>query len=90
MTVIMAKMKVIRTTIIEIPRLGEKIKKARENDNRSLTKICQLVGMTTSNWYRIEKEDTKALPEETLIKIEEVLGIDLGTDLANFKQPIAA
>lgn len=82
-------MKVIRTTIIEIPNLGEKIKAARENDNRSLTKICQLVGMTTSNWYRIEKEDTKALPEETLVKIQEVLKIDLGIESINFKTPIA-
>ncbi len=90
MKAIVTKMKVIRTTIIEIPSLGEKIKQARENDNRSLTKICQLVGMTTSNWYRIEKEDTKALPEETLKKIEEVLGVDLRVTEKNFRTPIAA
>lgn len=70
-------MKVRRVTEIEIPGLGKKIKTAREQDPRSLVEICQIVGMTTSNWYRIEKEITKFLPIETLQKIEEVLGIDL-------------
>jgi hypothetical protein len=32
--------------------------------------------MTTMNWYKIEAEDTKALPIETLRRIEEVLGVD--------------
>ena len=71
-------MKVRRVTEIEIPGLGEKIKRAREQDPRSLVDICQIVGMTTSNWYRIEKEITKYLPIETLKKIEEVLNVDLG------------
>ena len=70
-------MKVRRVTEIEIPNLGEKIKRAREQDPRSLVEICQIVGMTTSNWYRIEKEITKFLPIETLQKIEEVLDINL-------------
>lgn len=73
-------MKVRRVTEIEIPSLGKKIKRAREQDPRSLVEICQIVGMTTSNWYRIEKEVTKFLPIETLQKIEEVLGIDLGVN----------
>lgn len=74
-------MKVRRVIELEIPGLGEKIKRAREQDPRSLVEICQIVGMTTSNWYRIEKEITKFLPIETLQKIEEVLNVDLG---ANF------
>ena len=75
---VMALMKVRRVTEIEIPDLGEKIKKAREQDPRSLVEICRLVGMTTSNWYRIEKNIPTYLPIETVQKIEEVLGIDLG------------
>lgn len=73
-------MKVRRVTEIEIPGLGKKIKAAREKDPRSLVEICQIVGMTTSNWYRIEKEITKFLPIETLKKIEEVLNVDLGVN----------
>lgn len=86
----MANMKVIRTVVIDAPRLGAKIKAARLKAKKrglDLTEICKIVGMTTSNWYRIENEDTKGLPEETLKKIEEVLKVDLGV---NFNNLIAA
>jgi hypothetical protein len=33
--------------------------------------------MPSMNWYRIEAEE-QTLPEETLQKIEEVLGVDFG------------
>lgn len=71
-------MKVERTLSVDVPGLGQKIKQAREADPRSLTAICALAGMSSANWYRIENEDTKVLPEETLRKIEQVLQIDLG------------
>ena len=71
-------MKIRRVTEIEVPGLGAKIKKIREHDHRSLVEICRLVGMTTSNWYRIEKDIPTYLNIETLQKIEEVLGVDLG------------
>ena len=71
-------MKVRRVTEVEIPGLGAKIKKFREQDPRPLVEICALVGMTSSNWYRIEKEIPTYLPIETLKKIEEVLGVNLG------------
>ena len=74
------KMRVRQTREREVPHLGRKIKEAREKDPRSLTDICQLVGMTTSNWYRIEKEETKVLPEETLRSIEKVLNINFGVN----------
>lgn len=71
-------MKVRKVIEIEVPGLGNKIKKAREASARSLTELCAAAGMTTANWYRIEAEETKSLPIETLRKIEEVLGVDLG------------
>ncbi len=71
-------MKVRKTIDIEIPKLGEKIREARERDRRSLSEICRQIPMTTMNWYRIESEETKALPVETLRRIEEVLGVDFG------------
>lgn len=58
--------------------LGAKIKKAREADPRPLTFICAEAGMSAANWYRIESEEIKALPLETLRKIEQVLGADFG------------
>ncbi|MBW4674311.1 MAG: helix-turn-helix domain-containing protein [Desmonostoc geniculatum HA4340-LM1] len=74
-------MKIQKIIECESEGIGEAIKKARKQDNRSLTQICAEVGMTTSNWYKIENEDTKVLPLDTLRQIEKVLGISLGVDL---------
>ncbi len=71
-------MKVRKTIDIEVPGLGEKIRKARESDSRSLAEICRQIPMTPMNWYKIEASETKALPIETLRRIEEVLGVDFG------------
>jgi transcriptional regulator with XRE-family HTH domain len=74
-------MKVKKLIEKEFPGLGAKIKQAREADKRSLTEICALVGMTTANWYKIEAEDNKSLPIETLRRIEEGLGLEFGVEL---------
>jgi len=70
-------MRVIKTISVDVPNLGQKIRQAREADSRSLVKICAEVGMTPTNWYRIEAEK-QMLPLETLRKIEEVLGVSFG------------
>lgn len=67
-----------KVTDIKVPGLGEKIKEARLTDRRSLAEICRQIPMSAVNWYKIESEETKALPIETLRRIEEVLKIDLG------------
>ena len=71
-------MKVRKIIEVEVPGLGDRIRKIREADSRSLAEICRQIPMTTMNWYRIEAEETKALPIETLKRIEEVLGVDFG------------
>ncbi|WP_110988878.1 helix-turn-helix domain-containing protein [Acaryochloris thomasi] len=71
-------MKVRKVIDVEVPGLGLQIKEARERDPRSLASICREIDMTPMNWYKIEAEGTKALPEETLRDIEKVLGVDLG------------
>lgn len=76
----MTAMEIFKTTRIQVPGLGERIKEAREADARPLTEIAELAGMRSMNWYRIEKE-TQALPVETLRKIEAVLGVDFGVEL---------
>ncbi len=73
-------MKVTKTISIDVPGLGAKIKEVRETDSRSLKAICEAVGMSQMNWYRIE-EEKQSLPLETLRKIEEVLGVDFGVNL---------
>lgn len=64
---------------IDVPELGERIKKAREADSRSLTKLAALVGVSRNYWYQLESESVMGgMSEETLRRIEEVLGIEFG------------
>jgi transcriptional regulator with XRE-family HTH domain len=70
--------KVERTQLVDVPGLGAQIRKAREATDRPLRELANLAGMTNANWYRIENEEVKRLPEQTLRKIEEVLGVDFG------------
>ena len=84
-------MKVRAIIDVEAPGLGKRIWKARKLSDKSLAQITEQVGMTPTNWYKIEAEGTKALPLETLRKIEQVLGVDLEVDLeANFNESTAA
>ena len=71
-------MKVRKIIDIEVPGLGERIKEARQTDRRSLAEICRQIPMSPMNWYKIEASETKALPIETLRRIEFVLGVDFG------------
>ncbi len=62
----------------DVPDLPARIKAAREADPRPLAEICRLMGMTRSNWYRIEAGKNEYLPIETLRRIEQVLGVKFG------------
>lgn len=74
-------MKVRKVIDIDVPGLGARIKAAREADNRSLLSICKEVDLTPMYWYKIEGEEVKALPLETLRRIEKVLGVNFGVEL---------
>jgi len=64
---------------IDIPGLGEQIKQARETDERSVTTLAKLVGISRNYWYQLEAEAVLGgVAEDTLRKIEEVLGVDFG------------
>ncbi len=69
-------MQVERPLRKDVPGLGEKIKQARKADGRPLTKLAALADMSVQNWYSVENEDIKVLPESTLRKIEAALGVD--------------
>ncbi|WP_026733971.1 helix-turn-helix domain-containing protein [Fischerella sp. PCC 9605] len=71
-------MQIERVIRIDAPGIGAKIKEARERDPRSVEELAKAANMTRANWYRIEREENDVLPEPTLRKIEEVLGVDLG------------
>lgn len=86
----MALMKVRQITDVEAPNLGQKIRTARKADARSLTELAAAAGMTTANWYVIEAEEIKALPVETLRKIESVLGTSFGVEFDDCDRTLTA
>ncbi|MBD3886459.1 helix-turn-helix transcriptional regulator [Phormidium tenue FACHB-886] len=64
---------------IEIPGLGEAIKRSRLASDKSLEQLCDEVGVSRTYWYDVEKETLKGtLSIENLRKIEAALGVDLG------------
>lgn len=72
--------KVQRIIEVEVPGLGDQIKKARQEKQQSgktMTDLASGAGMSVQNWYRIEKE-SQTLAESVLKKIEEVLGVSFG------------
>jgi transcriptional regulator with XRE-family HTH domain len=71
-------MKVRRTIDKEVPHLGQKIRQAREASGRSVESLIKEAGISRVYWYDIENENVRALPEETLRRIEQTLGVDLG------------
>ena len=72
---------IIRETVdFEVPNLQYSIRYARGNSQRTLEELCREAGMSVSNWYKIENCEVKALPRETLRRMEEALGADFGVD----------
>jgi transcriptional regulator with XRE-family HTH domain len=66
---------------VDVPGLGEQIKSAREADDRSVTELSKRVGISRNYWYQLEAESVLGgVAEDTLRKIEEVLGVNLGVN----------
>jgi transcriptional regulator with XRE-family HTH domain len=64
---------------VDAPGLGAQIKAAREADVRSVTKLAKEVGISRNYWYQLESESVLGgVAEDTLRKIEEVLGVNMG------------
>jgi transcriptional regulator with XRE-family HTH domain len=64
---------------IDVPELGKKIKEAREASRRSVTSLAKEVGISRNYWYQLEAEAVlSGVAEDTLRKIEKVLGVDFG------------
>ncbi len=74
-------MKVRVTKDYEILGLGEKIKKARKKSPMTITDLASQAGISAAHWYRIEAEENKILPKETLDAIIAALGEDLELEL---------
>lgn len=64
---------------VEVPGLGAAIKHARESSGRSLTALAKAAGISRNYWYQLESEAVMGgIAEDTLRKVEEVLGVDFG------------
>ena len=78
-------MKVKRSIEKYAPGLGAKIREARKADKRSVETLCGLAEVSRVYWYDIENEKIRdSLPEETLRRIEKVLGVDLGVNFEDY------
>jgi transcriptional regulator with XRE-family HTH domain len=78
------QVKRVQENISDFPGLGQRIKKARENDPRSLSQICRDCNISRSYWYQLESEDMRSPASEEIIRrIEKELNIDLGVIFKN-------
>jgi ribosome-binding protein aMBF1 (putative translation factor) len=64
-------------TEIEVGDLGTVLRKARENAGTSLTDAAEQAKMGFENLNRIETEKDLAVPLETVVRVAEVLNVDL-------------
>jgi transcriptional regulator with XRE-family HTH domain len=62
---------------VEIPGLGDKLKKARDSAGYSAEVAGARAGMTGGNFNRIENEVNKTVPIQTLVSAAKAVGLDL-------------
>ncbi|KAB8333844.1 helix-turn-helix domain-containing protein [Scytonema tolypothrichoides VB-61278] len=62
---------------VELKGIGSALKKARESAGLSLTVAGDRALMSGANFNRIENEDTKGVPLDTLIRAAKAVGLDL-------------
>ncbi|MBR8832521.1 MAG: helix-turn-helix domain-containing protein [Stigonema ocellatum SAG 48.90 = DSM 106950] len=62
---------------VEVPGLGQALRKARESARLSVAAAGERAGMSGANFSRIENEEPKGVPIETLMKAAKAVGLDL-------------
>jgi transcriptional regulator with XRE-family HTH domain len=72
------KVRKIERKEIETPELPKQIAQAQKKSGKPISEICEAVGFSRTYWYQIVNGREEAIAEETLRKIEEVLGVDFG------------
>lgn len=72
-------MKVVHKIEIEVPDLGDRIRKARKASRKSMAQLCGEADVTSSYWYQIEAGTLSGGVTLTTIRaIEKALEVDLG------------
>lgn len=69
------------TLSVNLPGLGSRIRSAREEKQLTSTWVAAHASMSVANLYRIETEDAKSLPRETLKKLSEAIGVDFDAEV---------
>jgi len=62
---------------VELTGVGTALKRARESAGLSLTVAGDRAGMSGANFNRIENEDTKGVPLDTLVRAAKAVKLDL-------------
>jgi transcriptional regulator with XRE-family HTH domain len=73
---------------VEIKGLGFAIKQARKAAKLSVASAGERAGMSGANFSRIENEETKGVPIETLVKASQAVGLDLSSHLGDWAKSI--
>jgi transcriptional regulator with XRE-family HTH domain len=72
-------MKVVKTTIKDVPELSTRIKNAIESDptKRSVQVIATLAGLSGAYVYNLMNDKPAQVNLDVIRKLEEILGVDL-------------
>ncbi len=69
---------------VEVEGLGQALRQAREKAKLSVASAGERAGMSGANFSRIENEETKGVPIETLVKAAKAVGLDLSSYLGEW------
>lgn len=61
----------------DFPGLGQRIKDARAEADLSVQDVAAKTGISPSQINRIQNEEVKVVPSETIKKIGDAIGVDL-------------
>ena len=73
---------------VELTGVGTALKRAREASGLSLVVAGDRAGMSGANFNRIENEDTKGVPLDTLVRAANAVGLDLAECLGDWVKQI--
>lgn len=77
------KMRVIKTTGIDIPDLNSRIEDAIKKDSRSVQVIATEAGLSGAYIYNLMKNKPSSVDLEIIRKLESVLKVDFGIEFCD-------
>lgn len=73
---------------LEVEGLGKALKQAREAASLSVAAAGERAGMSGANFNRIENEETKGVPLETLARAARAVGLDLSIYIGDWIESV--